>query len=219
MKKVFFFHSTLNTPSYMKPKFASLYPNAELYNIVDDSILGEIRGNGFKHTPDIVKRLIEYGRIAEGRGACVMVNMCTTLAEAVREAQKALNIPFLTIDGPMLHKAVTQGNKIAVIVTADTTIEPSTRAAKMAALDEKRDVMIDTIYVDGAFHAITVEGNQEKHDQLVVSAVKKAAEDHDVIVLAQVTMAETAAKIGEISVPVLTSPESGLEQLRKFLKD
>ncbi len=218
MNRVAFFHTTLNTPAYMKARFAVKYPDVGLFNIVDDSVLGEVRENGCRHTSAIVRRLVAYGQIAQEQGAWVMMNMCTTLDEAVREAQKALEIPFLSVDGPMLRQAVRMGKRVALLVTADTTIGPSGRAAKLIAAEEGRDVEIDVIHVEGAFAAITVENDREKHDRLVVQAASNAAREHDVIVLAQVTMADVAPALASLPIPVLTSPESGLEQLRPYLE-
>ena len=77
-------------------------------------------------------------------------------------------------------------------------------AAKQAAADEGiADVEIDTILVHGAFHAATVEQDQQKHDNLVMETVKKAAKTHDLIVLAQVTMAGLKERLLDIPVPVL----------------
>lgn len=218
-KRVVFFHTTLNTPAYMKALFKKRYPDAELYNIVDDSILQEVTANHCRYTPNIVRKLVQYGQIAEAIGACVMVNMCTTLAPAVQHAQASMNIPFLCVDGPMLREAVHAGKRIALIVTAATTVEPSTLAIKaIAEAEGVVDIHVDTILVEGAFAAVTVEQNKVKHDALVKAAVKKAAEDHDVIVLAQVTMTDLEEQLSDLRVPILTSPDSGLEQLSPYLE-
>lgn len=215
MKKcAVFFHTTFSTPDYMKSLFTKRYPQAELYNIVDDSILQEVAANKCKYTANIVRKLVHYGEAAESAGACVMVNMCTTLAPAVALARESMNIPFLCIDGPMLKEAVHTGKRIALIVTAKTTIEPSTLAMEEAArMEGCSGVEVTTIFVDGAFDALTVERDREKHDMLVCEAVRKAAEKHDVIVLAQVTMARLEKQLTDIKVPILISPDSGLEQL------
>lgn len=217
-KRIVFFHTTLNTPGYMKELFLQRYPDVELYNIVDDSILREIAANNGKYTPNIVRKLVQYGQCAESTGACAMMNMCTTLGPAVQCAQASMNIPFFCVDEPMLRQAVRLGKRIALIVTAATTIEASTAAAQAAAAEAMADVSIDTIFVDGAFHAITAEQNKAKHDQLVMAAVIQAAKDHDVVVLAQVTMAGLKERLPDLHVPVLISPYSGLEQLSPYLE-
>ncbi len=218
MKSVFFFHTTLNTLTLMKELFRKRFPDVRIYNIVDDSILDEVKENGCKYTSEIVKRLIEYGTVAQSRGAVAIVNMCTTLGEAVQDVQKALSIPFLSIDTPMMSEMLHYGRKIAIIVTADTTIGPTTRAAMQVAERNGSDAEIDVIYVKGAFEALTQRQDRETHDRLVINAIRDTAKTHDVVVLAQATMMDVAKKVGDIGKPVLSSPLLGLNQLEIFLK-
>ena len=209
MNRVAFFHTTLNTPAYMKAALRRQVPGRWAVQHCGRQRAREVRENGCRHTSAIVRRLVAYGQIAQEQGAWVMMNMCTTLDEAVREAQKALEIPFLSVDGPMLRQAVRMGKRVALLVTADTTIGPSGRAAKLIAAEEGRDVEIDVIHVEGAFAAITVENDREKHDRLVVQAASNAAREHDVIVLAQVTMAGCGARARVASHPGAHKPGIG----------
>ncbi|NLZ99769.1 MAG: Asp/Glu racemase [Clostridiaceae bacterium] len=216
-KKIAFFHSTLNTPAMMSEAFKKRFPDVPLINVVDDSILPEVMANGDRHTPGIVRRLVSFAINAQIQGAVAAVCMCTTLGGAVAEAAKAVDIPFITIDEPMLEKAVQSGEKIALIITARTTRKASSDAARAAASRMGRDVQTDVILVEGAFEALNVQGDKERHDALIEEAARKAAEDYDVIVLAQATMAFIAERLTDLTVPVLTSVESGIEQLTAWL--
>lgn len=218
MKKVAFFHTTLNTPAQMKEEFQKRYPDVQLITIVEDGVLPEVIAHNNEHTPGLVKRLVDYGAMAQAMGASVIVDMCTTLGIAVREAQKALDIPFITIDGPMLKEAVMTGERIALLVTASTTIKASTAAAYAVADDCGRKVTVDTMLVEGAFDALNVEHDKEKHNRLIADMVRKAAADHDVVALAQVSMADSAALCADVKVPVLTSIKPGIEQIEQYLK-
>ena len=216
-KKALFFHSTMNTPRQMTKAFYERFPEAELINIVDDSIIPEVKANGGA-TPGIVRRLIRYGTVAQEQGASVAVCMCTTLTNAVREASLALNIPFMMIDQTMHEKAVSMGGRIALLVTADTTMAISDAALKDTAERLNRsDVTIDTLFVPNASHALNAECDKAKHDALIAEAAMQAAQSYDVIVLAQVTMADAAALLKDCKVPVLASIKSGLEQLAEYL--
>ena len=77
---------------------------------------------------------------------------------------------------------------------------------------------MDTILVPGAFEALNLEGDKAKHDQMIAEAARKAAEDHDVIALAQVSMVDAAALLSDLKAPVFTSLESGINQIEKYLK-
>ena len=215
-KKAAFFHTVLATPAPMKAAFHERFPDAELITMVDDSVLPEVLANGNLPTPAIVKRLADYASIAAQQGAGVFVCMCTTLGIAVREAQKAVSIPMLTIDGPMLRQAVETGKKIGMLVTFPPTERTSKAAALAFAADAGRDVTVDVIVVDGARDALNA-GDKATHDRLIAEKAQEAASVYDVLVFAQVTMLDAAAQCGGLGVPVLTSVKSGIEQLAEYL--
>ncbi len=219
MKSVAFIHTTMNTPAPLKKAFLARFPEVTLYSYMDDSILSEIGANNDHYTPGIVRRLIQYANNAQQLGASVVVCMCTTITGAVAQAKAAVDIPFITIDGPMLEAAVKAGKRVALLVTAKTTLQASSESARRAAVEAGREeVQVDTILVPGAFEALNLEGDKAKHDQLIAEAARKAAEDHDVIALAQVSMVDAAALLSDLKVPVFTSLESGINQIEKYLK-
>lgn len=217
-KKVAFFHTTMNTPLPLKKAFEERYPGVPLLTCMDDGVLSEVMAHNDSITPGIVRKLINFANESEKIGAAVCMCMCTTITEAVAQAAKAVDIPFVTIDGPMLDKAVTLGENVALLITARTTIHASTAAIRRAAVKMGRDhIHSDTILVEGAFEALNVEKDKAKHDALIAAAARKAAETHDVVVLAQVSMVDAAGLVEELPVPVLTSLESGLAQIADYL--
>ena len=219
MKSIAFIHTTMNTPRPLKEAFVAQYPDVTLYSYMDDSILAEVTANGGKYTPGVVKRLVQYANTAQQLGASAVVCMCTTITGAVADAQPAVGIPFITIDGPMLDAAVRAGKNVALLVTAKTTLEASAASARRAAEKAGRpDVKVDTILVPGAFEALNVEGDKAKHDRLIAEAAREAAKNHDVVALAQVSMVDAAADLADLSVPVFTSLASGIGQIADYLK-
>lgn len=219
-KKIAFFHTTMNTPLPLKQAFEERYSQVELMSVMDDSIVPEVIENGNRYTPGIVRKLVEFAAEAQMRNASAAVCMCTTITGAVREAAKAVDIPFVTIDGPMLKEAAKKGGRTALLITAKTTFRESSESMQRA-IDEfgTKDCTFDTILCEGAFEALNVEKDKEKHDQIIADTARKAAGDHDVIVLAQVSMVDAAKRLGDLKIPVLTSLESGLAQIADFLEE
>lgn len=213
---VYFFHTTPATPEPMKKAFREQYPNAQLVTILDDGILPEVIANDGIPTRAITKRLVEYGGMAQEQGAAVFVCMCTTLGVAVREAQKAISIPMITIDGPMLKEAVMTGEKIGMLITFPPT-EKTSKAACLAFADDcNKKVEVEVVIAEGAREALN-QGNKELHDELIVKKAHEIAHKYDVLVFAQVTMLDAARRCGDLSIPVLTSVDSGIGQLRQYL--
>lgn len=220
MKKVAFFHTTMNTPLPLKKAFEERYPGVPLITVMDDGIIPEVMAHDNNITPGIVRKLIHFAQENEKIGACVAVCMCTTITEAVEEASKAVDIPLLTIDGPMLDDAVKAGSRIALLITAATTFRASSAAIRRAAVRQGREsVQTDTILVEGAFEALNVEKDKAKHDTLIAECARKAARDHDVVVLAQVSMVDAAGLLEDLNVPVFTSLGSGLAQIGRYLQE
>lgn len=218
MKKAMFFHSTPATPEPMKAAFKERFPDAQLITILDDGILPEVIANNGLPTRGIVRRLMRYGMMAQEQGASVFVCMCTTLGIAVREAQKLVDIPMITIDGPMLKEAVMTGEKIGMLITFPPTEKTSKAACLAFAEDCGRDVDVDVIVVEGARAALN-EGDKAAHDDLIVKKAREVAGDYDVLVFAQVSMLDAAERCTDLNVPVLTSVASGIEQLADYFAE
>lgn len=213
---VYFFHTTPATPEPMKKAFQERYPEAQLVTILDDGILPEVIANDGIPTRAITKRLVEYGGMAQDQGASVFVCMCTTLGVAIREAQKAISIPMITIDGPMLKEAVMTGEKIGMLITFPPTEKTSKAACLAFAEDLGKKVDVDVVIVEGAREALN-QGDKETHDELIRKKAHEIAEKYDVLVFAQVTMLDAAESCKDLPIPVLTSVKSGIEQLREYL--
>jgi Asp/Glu/hydantoin racemase len=79
------------------------------------------------------------------------------------------------------------------------------------ARDQKRDVQVEGLLVEGAFQALSA-GKREEHDRLVREAAVALATRSDVIVLAQASMAHLEEPIAAAAkVPVLSSPRLCVE--------
>lgn len=216
-KRIVFFHTTLNTPAPMRRAFEERFPGAELTNVVDDSIIPAVRENDNKLFPAVYRKLLEVGKNAQLDGALAVVCMCTTIADAARYADQAIDIPFLTIDGPMMEEAAEAGERIAVLITAETTKEASAKSMAYAMKKRGTEGSFDMILVEQAWNELNTQNNKARHDELIERTAREAAKDHDVIVLAQATMADVKERLCDLEIPVLTSVDSGIEQLRPLL--
>ena len=216
MKKVVVIHTFLYSVEDLKKLFKEKLPEVEMVNIIDDSLLQEaLKNKGL--TSGIIKRISQYALQAEGMGADCILNQCSSVGAAVDIVQNMLTIPYVKIDGPMAKEAVKLGNTIAVIATAISTIEPSSRLVENTAKKMNKKVTVNRYFAEGAYEALLKENDREKHNQIVVETIKKAASENDVVVLAQGSMYHLLPLLSDIEVPVLTSLESGVEQIKDVL--
>ncbi|NLF80143.1 MAG: Asp/Glu/hydantoin racemase, partial [Clostridia bacterium] len=183
-KKVVVLYTFPQAMDEFKNLFAQYVPEVEMINIADDSLLQEALANQGV-TAAARERYLQYALIAERLGADAILNQCSSYTECADWAEQALHIPILKIDAPMAEQANRLGQKIAVIVTAISSVGPSSR---LVARYGGPDTQVTPCYVDGAYQAL-LQGNRDQHDDLVIAAVEKAAANHEVIVMAQGSMA------------------------------
>ena len=213
-------HTSLVSHAHLNELFSKYVPEAEIYNIVDDSLLKETTANGAV-TPGIVNRLCKYFDAAASLGSDLIFNQCSSVGEAASVAAKTVRVPVLRVDEAMAEKAVELGKKIGVVATVSSTVAPSCNlvAAKAEASGKKVEVV--RYLVDGAMQ-ILIEGGgspeaRQKHNALVKQTVVTCAQECDVVVLAQGSMVVLLPELADIKKPVLSSPELGVLKARKML--
>lgn len=215
MKKITIIHTSLVSHAHLNKLFAEIIPEAKIHNIVDDSLLAEVSDNGHI-TPNIVNRMCKYFQSAEQIGSDLIFNQCSSVGEAAAIAAKTVSTPVLRVDEAMGEKAVQLGKRIAVVATVASTVEPSCNLVRQKAAEAGKDCEIVPYLVDGAMWALINEG-QEKHNKLVKDTVVKAAEECDVIILAQGSMVVLLPELTDIKKPVFSSPELGVRKAREVL--
>lgn len=214
-KKVVIIHTSLVSHAALNNLFKEIMPDVKVHNIVDDSLLDEVKTVGHI-TPKIIGRMVEYFKAAESIGADLIFNQCSSVGEAAQIAAKCVNIPMLRIDQPMAEKAVSLGKKIAVVGTVTSTMEPSCRIVQQMAEKHQKQVDVVPYVIDGALDLLMTEG-QARHNQFVLEKLKEIQQHFDVIVLAQGSMAVLEPELHQISIPVLTSPRLAVESVKELL--
>ena len=78
-------------------------------------------------------------------------------------------------------------------------------------------IVLKTELCSGAFEALSSH-NAALHDKLVLEGIRRLANEVELIVLAQASMARLIPQLGDqISVPILSSIKSGVEQAKAIL--
>lgn len=216
-RKVAVIHTTVVTCDGINSRLKALVPDAEVMNIVDDSLLNDVKKEGML-TKEVTRRLLTYALEAQDWGAELILNACSSVGEGVDVIRLLLKIPYLKIDEPMARSAVEKGEKIAVYGTVKTTLEPSARLISHIAEAEKKKVVVDSYLASDAFEALTVEKNQEKHNQILEALIRDTGKQYDVLVLAQASMSVLIPCLADITKPILSSMDSGVEAAAKALK-
>lgn len=212
---VFAIHTGPVLVEVLRKLFPEMLPGVRLVNVVDDSLLTDVRMAGTL-IPSVVRRIIGYGTLAESSGANAILNCCSSVGEAADLLAKTVAIPVVKIDDRMASQAVGMGSRIAIVATVATTLGPTERLIHCKAEAAGKTVTTQRYLAGEAFDAL-LAGDSEEHDRLLKAEIERAAAENDVVVLAQGSMARLIPLLGETSVPVLSSPRLGVEELREQL--
>lgn len=215
MKKIGVIHTTKATVDSLTELIKSKIEDAEVYNILDDSILRDMAGE--KDTGMVRWRWLEYAKILEKLEMDIILSACSTVGGFAEEADRELRVPVLRIDEAMAEKAVAQGEKIGVFATLNSTLNPTVSLIKRKAEKAGRTVSVRAVLVEGAYDALMSQ-NKELHDSKIAEALKGCQGEVDVIVLAQASMASAvSASLGLDQNQILTSPVLGIDRLKECL--
>ena len=214
--KMVIIHTSPVSLGDLKQLCHEIIPSVELVNIIDDSLLEEVKGNG-GITDAIISRMQQYVKVADGLKPDLILNQCSSVGEAFDVARKESSALTVKIDDAMAELAVDKGVNIAVIATVASTMKPSCNLIKTKASEKKKEIVVSEYLVDGALDILMKEGDLKKHNELVISKIKEAEKSNDVIVLAQGSMTAILPYLEDITVPVLTSPRLAIERVKKML--
>ena len=193
-------------------------PGVQIFNIVDDSLIKNVIKCG-ELRPDTARRVVNYAASAEAAGADFILYTCSSIGAAVETAATLTKTPVLRVDQPMADKAIQIGNKIGVIATLSTTLNPTTDLVKRRAAIAGKEIQVISKLCEGAFDAL-MSGDAAKHDSMVSEALKELSSQVDVIVLAQASMARVVDNLNEADrkVPILSSPSIAIQHIASILQ-
>jgi aspartate/glutamate racemase len=196
---------------------AELLPEVEVVNLVDETLLKNTIKAGHLEKATI-RRLTSMAQGAAEAGADVVLVTCSSVGRAAELAAEMVDVPVLRIDEAMADEAVERGERIGVLATLPTTLEPTAALLRARAAKQGRDRVIVEKLCEGAFAAVAC-GNGAEHDRLVAEGLRALAQEVDVIVLAQASMARVVDSLPgqDRRKPILSSPELGLRRARKAL--
>lgn len=215
-KKVVLLHTAYPIISQIEPLAKEIIPEIKVVNILDEDILPYLSKKG-RITPEVNRKVYCYALSAEEMGASAILLTCSSISPCTDFVSPLVDIPTLKIDKPMVEKAVRIGDVVGVVATLFSTLNPTKELILNEGRKKGKKIVIKDCLCEDAFRAL-LSGNTKEHDTAIISGIKRLSKKVDVVVLAQVSMARITSQIKNlVKVPVLTSPISGVEQLRQVL--
>lgn len=211
----------IHTSPVLIPLFDSLCNRrlAEIgrFHIVDESLIRNTIESG-RLEKATIRRLARHAGSAFDAGATAAFVTCSSIGPAVPAVRNLFEQPIFRIDERMASKAVAAGRRVGVLATLRTTLDPTTRLIRDTANAAGTECEVLEGLCEGAFERV-LAGDGAGHDRIVREGLLRLASEVDVIVLAQASMARVLNEIAaaDLPVPVLSSPELAVEQIRETL--
>lgn len=188
----------------------------KIHNLWDDFLANNPNEVGM-FTVENRNRLFYDIKSAELTHSDLIVVTCSTLTPIVSTIRPFIKVPIIAIDDELGVQAVKYGEKIFVLATAESTLQPTEEKLLQEAKKSNKLVHIEKKAVVEAFKALKCL-DMKTHDELLL---KEAAslKGYDCIVLAQASMAHLEDRIKEIcECPVLSSPKLCMQQIKRELE-
>ncbi len=216
MPKLAIIHTTPATVDSLKALAAEILPDYEVVNLVDDSILPQLAHNG-GDVSQVEERLVQYARIASDIGAQAILEACSSVGEVVSKMVDSVTIPVVRIDEAMAEAAIQRGQRIGIVATLPTTLNPTRRLLEAKAKSAGKTIEIRTALAESAYQKL-MSGDRDGHDSDLMQVLVEIAKETDVVVLAQASMARVLPSLpAEIQDKFLTSPRMGMERVKAVL--
>jgi len=219
MRRVVLLHTVAGLVPVFQELTKALPGDVKVSNMVDESLLEDaIAAGGL--TPAVTRRVVDHVASAADSGAEAVLVTCSSIGPAAEIASELVGVPVLRIDEPMSSAAIESGERIGVLATVTSTLNPTVDLLRRCARDLGKEVEVVPVLREEAFSAMR-SGDGTTHDQIIGEALRQLATEVDAIVLAQASMARVVASLepGTRSVPVFASPSSGVARLASVLEE
>lgn len=218
--KIALIHATHLAMQPVSAVFASLWPEAQCRNLLDDSLSLDLQEQGM--TGAMVDRMVGLAGYVKSQGAQAILFTCSAFGPAIDAAKRAHKIPILKPNEAMFDEALDlcerQGKPCRIgLLTTFAPAAVSMRAELQEAIEQRRlSVVIESACATGALEKLNA-GDPQSHDQLLLDTAT-AMPACDVYVLGQFSMARSQALVQKaLPKSVLTSPASAVRRLQSAL--
>ena len=202
-------HALRHSPPPIEAAFRELWPEAQLMNLLDDSLSADLARQG-RLTPAMTERFLTLSRYAKATGADAILFTCSAFGPCIDAVIRELApMPVLKPNEAMIEEAVSIGSRIGLLATFAGTLSsmPSEFPDSVTVVPQ---------FAEGALAALD-RGDSEQHDGRAARAALALA-DCDVIALAQFSLARAAPRVALATKrPVLTTPHSAVRKLKRIL--
>jgi Asp/Glu/Hydantoin racemase len=211
-RRVALIHAVAVAIEPVRAAFADLWPEADLVNLLDDSLSPDRARDGAL-TPAMAERIEALGRYALRAGAEGILYTCSAFGPAIAAFATAAPVPVLRPNEAMFARALLAGRRFGMLATFGPSVAPMEDEFRAAAAEAGIEASLRTVLVESAMAALKA-GDVAAHDRQLAEAAPELA-SCDAIMLAHFSTSRALEAVSAVvPCPVLTSPHSAVEALR-----
>jgi Asp/Glu/hydantoin racemase len=209
--RIVLLHATPVAIDPIKESFAVRWPEAEIVNLLDDSLSVD-RAKDSELTDRIIDRFFAFGSYAHSIGADAILATCSAFGPAIERLANELPIPVLKPNEAMFEAALTQGRKIGMIATFAPSLVTMEQEFEEFVRETGQDATLTSVVANGAMDALR-GGDAETHNELVAERAPELS-DCDAIMLAHFSTSRALLAVRKkVDARVLTAPDAAVEKL------
>ncbi len=192
-----------------------LEPSLKGRHDVSEVLLADAREQGLSNS--IIKRIEQAIVDAASSGAKLVVCTCSTIG-SVAETFRSNDFTTMRIDRAMANEAVELGERILVLAALESTLGATRELIEASAKTLGKSPKLDVLHIADAWQHFEAN-DMSAYFETIARALKANADNYDVLVLAQASMARAADLCTELSIPILSSPTLGVKAAIAKLKE
>jgi len=214
--RIVLLHATPVAMDPVKAAIASLWPEAEPVNLLDDGLTIDRAKDGPELSEELIQRFVDFGAYARRIGADGILITCSAFGPAIDRMQQELPLPILRPNEAMFREAIAAGNRIGMLATFAPSVATMEEEFRQFAAEAGASATLETIVVPEAIDLLR-GGDADAHNRLVAEMAPRFA-DHDAIMLAHFSTSRAAETVRrEVEVPVLAAPEAAVMRMKTLL--
>ena len=205
------------TPVAIQPvvsAFAADWPEAEITNLLDDSLSIDLQRDG-RLTEAMTRRFLDLAAYVAGAGAVGILFTCSAFGDAIDAVKSEFApLPVLKPNEAMFDEAIAAGGRVGMVATFQPSVPSMEKEFAEMVREHGSQATLETICVSEAMDALKA-GNTDRHNKLVADAAVKL-DGCGLIMLAHFSTSQAIGCVKALlDKPVLTSPSCAVQSLKK----
>ena len=212
MPRIALIHALAHSIRPINDAFAASWPEAQLMNLLDDSLSADLARSGSGLDDAMHQRFETLGDYAVSTGADAILFTCSAFGSCIEAvARRHAGMPVLKPNEAMIEEACRQATRIGLLASFQPTLDSMPP-------EFPAGVRLDCELADGAMDALD-RGDTAGHDAAAVAAALRLRDRGcELIALAQFSLARAAGAVREATgLPVVTTVDSAVAKLRSRL--